>query len=1094
MTDKIKASLAEDPQLFASAGEGDEFHVIYLRFNKDRLLLTDERAIINRLTKQHPYCLYIFSNREQNIWHFTNVRLPDKEQEADNPLKRKLIRRIVIAQDENLRTAIERISLLAINSDNKKQAALSIQKQHDEAFDVEKITKQFYTEYKAMFQTLWKDLLKQTNDNKWAHDYSLQILNRLMFLYFIQRKRWMNDDPEWLSSFWKAYQQAGLPKDRFVCDWLSDLFFCAFNNRKVFLPERRYPSPIYQALIHAPYLNGGLFEENDLDKQFKYKFIVSDRRFEQVLGFLNNYNFTVREDSPLDQEVAVDAEMLGKVYESLVNVSTEIDERGEAGIFYTPRIEIDLMSRLSLVDNLANNIGAEHKNAFYEFVFAMDSEEKEAADKQISDQNLCEPVLKHLQSIKVVDPACGSGAFLVGMLLVVDDLIARAEALMFQKGKIAALLSAYDRRHGIIMNTLYGVDVMQWAVEIAELRLWLQLVIETEIPQAELGNKPLLPKLTFKIRRGDSLVQPVPSILEIAHNSGFRFSQSFINLRTQTERRKEQFFNNVISVDDYHKIETEELDLYRIGYQEIVQDCESRIFELKRAMEMQSINALGEIENDFNEKTRQKMSKELSELQAKLLLFRRYLNEVLKNENFFAWDKDFSEVFCKDQDGFDIVIGNPPYVRHEKISRPSEDSMSTTKNDKDKYKKELTSTVYSKYPLFFKHNEIPSNSDLYIYFYYLGLSLLNPIGSFCFITSNSWLDVGYGGAFQKFLLKTTSLKLIIDNNVKRSFSSADINTVISLLGKPGLFNDDGCACSHYASFVNFLVPFEEVESAVLFEEIDGTRGRKFTIEYQMNSLNLKDLYTVGCEMANNTDDLEYKGYKWGGIYLKAPEIYHKIIERNPDRLVQLRTKVDVFGYIHDNYTGNQYPTVKFVKSVKDLDTLGVTLSSKGVRDYGVGLTRTNSIIAPILFPRTFGTRHMVIRNLSKVYFKEFYKIVPRDSKLINSIFLQLISSFGILQRELLGARNLGDGALKFSADDIELFLIVDDLSVDEKEIPLEEILNSRVDEYEDEVIKEYRMRIDKLIFDQLGLSQDEGDEVVSSVKSLCHDRMIKAGN
>ena len=149
-------------------------------------------------------------------------------------------------------------------------------------------------------------------------------------------------------------------------------------------------------------------------------------RFKDIFNFLESYNFTIAEDSPLDQEVAVDPEMIGKVYESLVNVSAETDERGDAGIFYTPRTEIDLMCRLALVDNLTNHLGMEHKSALYEAVFAFEPEEKADADQKLRGRNLWNQLDERLKGLAVVDPACGSGSFLVGMLHILDDLRDRA--------------------------------------------------------------------------------------------------------------------------------------------------------------------------------------------------------------------------------------------------------------------------------------------------------------------------------------------------------------------------------------------------------------------------------------------------------------------------------------------------------------------------------------------------------------------------------------------------------------------------------------------------------------------------------------------
>jgi len=180
-----------------------------------------------------------------------------------------------------------------------------------------------------------------------------------------------------------------------------------FNN-KFHGGHTYFPPEIKEALSLAPYLNGGLFIENKFDQE--YEATISDRRFEQVLKFLERYNFTIAEDSPLDQEVAVDPEMIGKVYESLVNISEEVDKRGEAGIFYTPRTEIDLMCRLSLVDYLTSHLGEDRKELLYQLVFALESDEKADADKAVAGIGLWPALSERLHGATLLDPACGSGS------------------------------------------------------------------------------------------------------------------------------------------------------------------------------------------------------------------------------------------------------------------------------------------------------------------------------------------------------------------------------------------------------------------------------------------------------------------------------------------------------------------------------------------------------------------------------------------------------------------------------------------------------------------------------------------------------------
>ncbi len=506
-TENQRALLAEDPILFAGAGDGHGFQIIYSKLDSDRLLLTPERTIVSKLQPEHPYALFIFSNRDQDRWHFVNVKQQARDAAPQREGSRKapqLFRRITVGPEERLRTASQRVAMLDVATIPAGPFAVShldIQARHDEAFDVEAVSKQFFAEYQTVFRSLQADLQKQTRDAVWAHDYALQFLNRLMFLYFVQRKRWLGEDTEFLRAFWEAYQDAKQPRNSFFAQWLSVLFFEAFNNR-FHGGHRQFPDDIRNALQMAPYLNGGLFRENRLDTSPPGAFTISDERFEEAYRFLESYNFTIAEDSPLDQEVAVDPEMIGKVYESLVNVSSEADERGDAGIFYTPRTEIDLMCRLALVDNLANHLGQQHKNLLYEVVFALEPEDKETADCRVQKAGLWDHLNDRLRRTTVVDPACGSGSFLVGMLHVLDDLQARAQS------RLGIHEDSYDRKKRIIGQSLYGVDVMEWACHVAELRLWLALIIDADIDTtaAHVRREPLLPHFSFKIRCGDSLV------------------------------------------------------------------------------------------------------------------------------------------------------------------------------------------------------------------------------------------------------------------------------------------------------------------------------------------------------------------------------------------------------------------------------------------------------------------------------------------------------------------------------------------------------------------------------------------------------------
>lgn len=921
--DKASQALAEDPLLLATGGVDQSFYIIYACLKSKNLLLELERRVVSQILPEHPYALFIFSNNTKEQWHFLNVKTISDSQESEdnrNPKRRRLFRRITVAPTEGLRTASERIALL--DAEQISQASpLDIQTIHDDAFDVEKVTKQFFNEYKAIFNILQEDLNKQTNDRRWAHDYALQFLNRLMFLYFIQRKGWLGNNHNFLKTFWQSYRNNTQLSDSFVKQWLNILFFEAFNHQ-FHTETQQFPNSIKEILLLAPYLNGGLFRENELDKL--YDFTITDSRFEQILIFLERYNFTITEDSPLDQEVAVDPEMIGKVYESLVNVSNEADERGDAGIFYSPRTEIDLMCRLSLVDILINHLGDKHKSLLYDFVFALEDDEKRIADSEIAKARLWEKIDIQLRKVTVLDPACGSGSFLVGMLFILDDLQQRANQAL------NIIESAYERKKRIIGQSLYGVDVMDWACRVAELRLWLALIIDADFSVEELHirREPLLPNFTFKIRQGDALVQEIGGINLRQIRNSLKISPTLKKRIAKIKNEKLKFYSNDANCEFKLKeeVQQEELCLFR----DILDDYKNKVEEdvriLRRKIEApvhEQIVFLPEetIKSSQSRKIKSLLSdwqKQVDSLSQELSRLNQAHSSLTINANVpFVWDIAFVEIFEGEERGFDIVIGNPPYVRQENIANPYLDREKVNSDNKKEYKAKLARSVYQLFPRFFGYkpdkdnnllkpekavsHALDSKSDIYIYFYFHGLSLINTKGSFCFITSNSWLDVDYGTELQEFLLKHCHIKKLIDNRAKRSFVSADVNTVISLFSAPNDNSDWGL--KQIAKFIMFNMYFEYLLSASVFKEFEETAHRQQTQEYSILRISQEKLLADGWKWDSNTDTEQKKSYrftigsytgnKWGAKYLRAPDIYWKVLDKLQHKLLKLNDIAEI---------------------------------------------------------------------------------------------------------------------------------------------------------------------------------------------------------
>ena len=698
-TPTTQSAVAEDPILFGTAGDDSRFHLIYTRLDSDHLRLTDERPIITRLLNDHPYALFVFSNSNQTHWHFVNAKF-----DPEHPEKRRLYRRITISPTEKLRTASERISMLDAES---LDSPLEIQSLHDDAFDVEAVTNEFFKIYQSVFQCLQDDLMDQTNDNQWAHDVALQFLNRCMFLYFIQRKGWLGENTEFLKSFWNSYQTTDQPADSFVERWLNILFFEAFHENRFHGGHRQFPDEIRKALFSAPYLNGGLFTENDLDNQ--HVFQIFDSRFKDIFNFLEGYNFTIAEDSPIDQEVAVDPEMIGKVYESLVNVSTETDERGDAGIFYTPRTEIDLMCRLALVDNLTNHIGEEHKSLLYETILAIEPDEKADADQRIGDENLWSALDECLKGLAIVDPACGSGSFLVGMLHVLDDLRTRTDH------QLGHNQFSFDRKKAIIGENLYGVDVMEWACRVAELRLWLSLIIDAEFSRAELKHRkePLLPHFSFNIRCGDSLLQEIGSINLGQIRADFSgIPRSLKDRVSRLKNEKLKFFNNdpTRRYTKEWELEKEESNLFRDLLNTQAKDVKQQIDDLQELVDgprAQQIRLDGTIEESAAHQFELQAAEWREQIETLTVDHDRLIEArgALRNAptSPFVWDIAFVEIFSDEKGGFDIVIGNPPYVRQENIADPKLPRENVTTKNKKAYKAKLARSVYQAFPRFFDY-------------------------------------------------------------------------------------------------------------------------------------------------------------------------------------------------------------------------------------------------------------------------------------------------------------------------------------------------------------------------------------------------------
>lgn len=480
LTDAVTNEIESEPLLLASGGANKAFHVIYTRLKSENLSRQGERVVVNHLLQEHPYTLFVFSNKSQSRWHFLNVKYDS------SPQKRRLFRRITVGEGEQLRTATERISLLDLES-IPDASPLDIQTRHDEAFDVEAVTQEFFREYRKTFEKV-ESLIKWSTDSEPKRLFTQKLFNRLMFITFIEKKGWLkfHKRTDYLSALWESYQnEDGVRDKNFYRDRLSHLFFSGLNNPQEHDITGINNGGFLKELIGTvPYLNGGLFEQDKDDEN--PQIIIPDDCIDTILHDLfQRFTFTVTESTPLDVEVAVDPEMLGKVFEELVT------GRHESGSYYTPKPIVSFMCREAIKGYLKTQVAQESHDAVAEFV-----------DEHHPD-NLVNPeaILEALRKVRCCDLAAGSGAYLLGML---HELLDLRQCLFANKGLDSN--TVYQRKLEIIENNIYGIDKDVFAVNIARLRLWLSLAVEYQCEKP----KPL-PNLKYKIEVGDSLIAPSPA-------------------------------------------------------------------------------------------------------------------------------------------------------------------------------------------------------------------------------------------------------------------------------------------------------------------------------------------------------------------------------------------------------------------------------------------------------------------------------------------------------------------------------------------------------------------------------------------------------
>lgn len=494
------------------------------------------------------------------------------------------------------------------------------------AFSVEALSDDFFDEYRKQYAEFvkfltGKEYVKKGNkwveqetgepdvqyftsfreDDKLVRDYIKKMMGRIVFLYFLQSKGWLAGNLHYMHDLF--YDASDEVKGDFLDKVLEPMFFGLLNTR----PEDRSSAPLVNGVgvkyipnaDEIPYLNGGLFQQEKIDEVDS---CFPAGMFQSLFDFFDSYNFTIDENDPNDAEVGVDPEMLGKIFENL------LEDNKDKGAFYTPKEIVRYMCQESLTAYLQTGIDdAEVKEHIANFVKTNDVEELGGASSELAmsiDQKLID--------VKICDPAIGSGAFPMGLLRELYSC--RKSIEIFEEDNAADI-----KRH-IIQNNIYGVDIEKGAVDIARLRFWLALIIDEKEPMP-------LPNLDFKIMQGNSLQESYKGVdLDVTSKK----------LKTGKDTKKTR---GVLSLG------FEETDV-----QKIIQDLVKSYFSITdHTLRAQRRQQIDKYVKDYI-KVCAEGNHEVQDAVAEL---------EIPNDQFFLWHTYFADVF--EQGGFDIVIGNPPY-------------------------------------------------------------------------------------------------------------------------------------------------------------------------------------------------------------------------------------------------------------------------------------------------------------------------------------------------------------------------------------------------------------------------------------------------
>ncbi|MBS1744558.1 MAG: Eco57I restriction-modification methylase domain-containing protein [Bacteroidetes bacterium] len=617
-------------------------------------------------------------------------------------------------------------------------------------FSVATLTKEFYKELFTWYEWTLSDEIgitfpKNTNtandDREKLEEQIIRLITRLLFVWFIKQKELVPNtlfDTAKLKTSLKDFDAASSTEGNYYNAILQNLFFATLNKA---IPERgfaktqtirdiktlyRYAemfqipeAEILELFKPVPFLNGGLFEcldKEDVEgnKYFLDGFSRNDKRatngnfkhrafipncvfFDEAKGIiplLNRYNFTVEEHSPEDVQVALDPELLGNVFENLLgayNTETKETARNQSGSFYTPREIVDFMVSESLQAYLNEKLGDINLN----------NELTDAQKKKVYDT---------LLKVKILDPACGSGAFPMGIL---NGIIA-----LLTKIGVAETLDMYRLKLHLIENCIYGVDIQTIAAQISKLRFFISLIVEQHQKDESQENYGVLtlPNLETKFVAANTLIG--------------------------IKKKKEGDFVGTLFEDP--AIDTTKQEIIHVRHEHF----NAKSANSKRTLREKDATLRNKLASflEANHDSTPEDAKQLAQW-----------NPYDQNSSAPFFDVEWMFGI---KDGFDIVIGNPPYIQLQK--------------DGGRMAQQFAGCGYQTFA---------RTGDIYSLFYERGWQLLKPKGHLCFITSNKWMRAGYGESTRKFFAENTNPLLLIDFAGQKIFESATVDVNILMFAK-----------------------------------------------------------------------------------------------------------------------------------------------------------------------------------------------------------------------------------------------------------------------------------------------------------------------